>query len=100
MLYKIIRLISFAIRAYLCYLTIDNIPIFENYLLNSMFLEVCSLYTILMIASRLVVSIFYSKGEAPVLGSIMYFGVYLFNLELLYLVMLGSTKVGVLPIVL
>lgn len=98
MLYKIISLISFAIRSYLCYLTIDNIPIFENHLLNSMFLEVCSLYTILMIVSRLEVGIFYSKGEAPVLGSIMYFGVYLFNLGILYLVMLGLTKIGVLPI--
>ena len=98
MLYKIIRLISFAIRSYLCYLTIDNIPIFENYLLNSMFLEVCSLYTILMIVSRLEVGIFYRRGENPAKGSIMYFGVYLFNLVVLYLVMLGLTKVGVLPI--
>ena len=99
-MYKFVSLISFAIRSYLCYLTIDNIPIFENYLLNSMFLEVCSLYTILMIVSRLEVGIFYSRGEAPVLGSIIYFGVYLFNLGVLYLAMLGLTKVGVLPIVL
>lgn len=98
MLYKFISLISFAIRSYLCYLTIDNIPIFENYLLNSMFLEVCSLYTILMIVSRLIVGIFYSKGEAPVLGSIIYFGVYLINLEVLYFVMLGLTHIDVLPI--
>lgn len=98
MLYNIIRLISFAIRSYLCYLTIDNIPIFENYLLNSMFLEVCSLYTILMIVSRLEVGIFYSRGENPAKGSIMYFFVYLVNLGLLYLVMLGLTKVGVLPL--
>lgn len=100
MLYKIISLISFAIRSYLCYLTIDNIPIFENYFLNSMFLEVCSLYTLLWFISRLEVGIFYSKGESPVLGSIMYFGIYLFNLGVLYLAMLGLTKVGVLPIVL
>ena len=100
MLYKIISLISFAIRSYLCYLTIDNIPIFENYFLNSMFLEVCSLYTIIMIVSRLEVGIFYSRGENPAQGSIMYFLVYLVNLGVLYLVMLGLTKVGVLPIVL
>lgn len=97
-MYKIIRLTSFAIRSYLCYLTIDNIPIFENYLLNSMFLEVCSLYTILMIVSRLEVGIFYNSGEAPVLGSIMYFGFYLVNLGVLYLIMLVLTRVGVLPI--
>lgn len=98
MLYNIIRLISFAIRSYLCYLTIDNIPISENYLLNNMFLEVCSLYTLLWFISRIEVGIFYSRGEAPVLGSIMYFGVYLFNLGVLYLIMLVLTKVGVLPI--
>ena len=97
-MYRIIRLISFAIRSYLCYLTIDNIPIFENYLLNSMFLEVCSLYTILMIVSRLEVGIFYSRGENPVNGSIMYFFVYLVNLGVLYLIMLVLTRVGVLPI--
>lgn len=97
-MYKIVSLISFYARAQLCYLTIDNIPIFENYLLNNMFLEVCSLYILLWFISRLEVGIFYSRGEAPVLGSIMYFGIYLFNLGVLYIVMLLLTKVGVLPI--
>ena len=59
-----------------------------------------SLYTLLLFISRLEVGIFYSRGENPAKGSIMYFGVYLFNLGILYLVMLVLTRVGVLPIVL
>lgn len=98
-MYKIIKIISFIIRAYLCYLTIDNIPIFENYLFNNILLEIFSLYTLLWFISRLEVGMFYHKGEAPAIGSIMYFFVYLFNLLVLYLVMLVLTKIGVLPIV-
>lgn len=99
-MYYFISNVSHLFRVYLCYLTIDGLSIFENALLNNIFLEVFSLYTLLWFISRLEVGIFYSKGEAPVLGSIMYFGVYLVNLGILYFVMLGLTKVGVLPIVL
>ncbi len=50
-MYKMLSEISFIIRAYLCYLTIDRIPIIKNELLNYIILEVISLYTILMIIS-------------------------------------------------
>lgn len=96
-MYQIVRTISFCIRAWLCYKTIDNIPIFENYLLNNMILEILSLYVILMIISRSIVGIVYNRGEAPVIGSLLYFIVYVVCLFILYGIMLFLTKVGILP---
>lgn len=97
-MYYFISNVSHLFRAYLCYLTIDGLSIFENALLNNIFLEVFSLYTLLWFISRIEVGIFYSRGENPAKGSIMYFFVYLVNLGILYLIMLVLTKVGVLPI--
>lgn len=97
-MYPIISFLSFLIRAYLCYLTIDKIPILENLVANNILLEVISLYTILMLISRSIVGIFYNKGEAPTLGAIAYFFIYIIILGIMYLIMLFLTKVGVLPI--
>lgn len=97
-MYPIISLISFCIRAWLCYNTIDNIPILSNQIANSILLEVVSLYTILMVISRAIVGIFYKRGEAPVFGAIAYFFIYIINLGIMYLLMLILTKVEILPI--
>ena len=97
-MYKILSGISFLIRAWLCYNTIDKIPILANSIANNILLEVVSLYTILMIVSRTIVGTFYKKGEAPVFGAIAYFVVYIFNLAITYLVLLILTKIGILPI--
>ena len=45
-MYKLLSGISLLARIYLCYVTIDTIPIFENELVNYMILEILSLYTI------------------------------------------------------
>lgn len=61
-------------------------------------LEVISLYTILMLISRKIVSISYKAGDAPVIGAILYFFVYLVNLGIMYIIMIVLTKIGILPI--
>lgn len=78
-MYELVKLISFAIRAYLCYFTIDNIPILANQIANIILLEVISTYTILMVITRATVGRFYTKGENPTFGAILYF-FYLFNI--------------------
>lgn len=97
-MYKLISGISFLIRVWLCYNTIDNIPILSNPIANSILLEVFSLYTILMVISRKIVGISYKFGDAPVIGAILYFFVYLVNLGIMYIIMIVLTKIGVLPI--
>lgn len=97
-MYPAVSLISFLIRAWLCYNSIDNIPILKDHIANSILLEVVSLYTILMVISRAIVGNFYKKGEAPIFGAIAYFFVYLLNLGIMYAIMLVLTKIGVLPI--
>ncbi len=97
-MYPVVSLISFLIRAWLCYNSIDNIPILRNPVANSILLEVVSLYTILMVISRAIIGKFYKKGEAPAFGAIAYFFVYLLNLGIMYAIMLMLTKIGVLPI--
>ena len=94
----LISTISFCIRAYLCYLTIDGIPVLANPIANEIWGEVFSLYSLLMIISRATVVMFYKKGEAPVFGAICYFCIYLVYLAITYGVLVVLTKNGILPI--
>lgn len=98
MLYIIVSSISFIVRAYLCYRTIENVPILSNPIANSILWEVVPVYTILMLICRKIVGLFYSKGEAPVFGAIAYFIIYMVALFIVYVSMLILTKFGVLPI--
>ena len=97
-MYKILSVVSFCIRAYLCYRTIDNIPILANPLYNNILLEVISLYTILWAISYFTVGLFYDSGDEPILGVFLYFVVYVVFLGLMYLLMLFLTFIGILPI--
>lgn len=97
-MYKLVKLISFVIRAYLCYCTIDNIPILANPIANTILLEVISIYTILMIVTRATVGIFYIKGENATFGAIAYFFIYLIYLGITYLILLRLTWLKILPI--
>lgn len=97
-MYELVKLISFAIRAYLCYFTIDNIPILANQIANIILLEVISTYTILMVITRATVGRFYTKGENPTFGAILYFFIYLIYLGFLYGILLFLTFIKVLPI--
>ena len=97
MLYLFVSTISFIVRAFLCYISIDTIPIFKNHIANNIFLEVISLYTLLMIISRNIVGIFYRRGENPPLGALEYFFVYIVVLGVLFCLMLLLTMIGILP---
>lgn len=97
-MYKILSELSFLIRVYLCYLTIDTIPILSNQLLNYILLETISLYTILRLISYYEVKIIYNGEVESISGTITYFIVYIINLCILYLLMHLLTKVGFLPL--
>lgn len=97
-MYQLLSIISFFIRAYLCYCTIDNVPILANPILNSILGEVISLYTILWAISYFIVGRFYDKSSNPLLGVILYFIVYIIILGITYLLLLLLTFFGILPI--
>lgn len=97
-MYKVLSAISFFIRAYLCSITIDKIPILANPLYNNILFEVVSLYTILWVISYFTVGLFYERGDEPVLGVILYFLTYVIFLTIIYLIMLFLTFLGILPI--
>ena len=97
-MYKILSEISFFIRCYLCYLTIDNIPILSNQMLNYVLLEVFSLYTILRIITYFETGTIYNKSDESEIGVIVYFFLYLINLGIMYVLLLILTYFGILPI--
>ena len=97
-MYKILSELSFLIRVYLCYLTIDTIPILSNQLLNYILLETISLYTILRLISYYAVNRIHSGEVESISGTITYFFVYIFNLGVMYVLLLICTKLGILPI--
>ncbi len=97
-MYKILSELSLLLRMYLCYLTIDKIPILSNELWNYVLLEIISLYTILRIITYCEVGRFYEKGDNSEFGVIAYFFIYLINLGAIYGIMLLLTKIGILPL--
>ena len=97
-MHKILSELSFLIRMYLCYLTIDKIPILSNQLLNYILLETISLYTILRLISYYEVNRMYNGEVETISGTITYFFVYIFNLGIMYVLLLLCTKIGLLPI--
>lgn len=97
-MYKVLSAVSFCVRVYLCYITIDNIPILANSLYNNILLEIISLYTVLWFVSYFTVGLFYDSGDDPVLGVILYFVMYVIFLGIMYLIMLLLTLIGILPI--
>ena len=97
-MYQVLRILSLSLRLYLCYLTIDNIPILKNEIWNYILLEIISLYTLLRLITYFEVGIIYKKGEYPEIGTVAYFFIYLINLGIMYIVLLELTKMKVLPI--
>lgn len=97
--YQAVAFLSFSFRAYLCYLTIDNILIVSDPLKNQILLEVFSLYTILWAISRITTGFFYNRGiDSPYKGAGIYFLIYIFYLFVLYMLMLILTFLKVLPL--
>lgn len=99
-MYKILSLLSYLIRFWLAYITIEKVSIFNSEIINYFWGEVFSIYTILMLISYFVTGKFYSKNELPAsVGVIIYFFVYCFFLFLYWVILQFLTFVGVLPIV-
>ena len=97
-MYKTLSGLSFIVRAYLCYLTIDTIPIMKDEFLNTVLLETVSFYTILLLITYGEVSLFFTKGEGAILGTIFYFIIYVINVGIMYAIMNMLTYIGILPI--
>lgn len=98
-MYELVSTISFIIRFYLGYKTVETIPIFENHLFNSIWAEAIPTYTILWAISFFITGIFYEKGRDHWLkGCILYFAIHCLLLLLIYLVLLLLSHFSILPI--
>ena len=100
-MYKILSSISLLVRIYLCYVTIDTIPIFANELVNYMVLEILSLYTILRIITYFENKVIINRLDiqSSCVRVFIYFIIYCLNLAILYRIMSLLTKYGILPII-
>lgn len=98
-MYKLLSSLSFLVRFWLAYVTIENVSIFKSEILSYFWSEVFSIYTILMVISRFITGKFYSKNSMPSsIGVIIYFFVYCILLFIYWLLLLLLTKFGILPI--
>lgn len=99
-MYPIISALSFIIRAYLCYITIDTVPIISNPILQYLLTEIVSLYTILWAFSYVTNGILIQKYDiqSKTLRAIFYFFIYLVYLLIMFGILKLLTFVRVLPI--
>lgn len=98
-MYGLMSLASFAIRAAICYFTIENTPIFHNPLIAWVVGQIISIYVILrLISYGIVGGVFgYERGSDPTLGVILYFVVYVPLAFLLWGILALLTFMHVLP---
>lgn len=100
MLYPLVRSLSLLIRVYLCYITIDNIPIIENPLLNEIFLEVFSMYWLLWFftyfTNRKIINALDITSSTT--RALIYFVIYCIYLFVLYGILVLLTNIKILPI--
>lgn len=100
-MYPIVSAASFIARFYLCYITIEQLPIFANDAIGWVLGQVLSVYTIFRLICYPIVGVISSNLdiESATAKSIMYFILYLPLAGLYWLVLLLLTNVfGVLPI--
>lgn len=99
--YPIVSSLSFIIRFWLCYITIEAVPIFSNEAVGWVLGQVLSIYTIFRLICYPIVGVIAGiiEVESPTAKSIMYFLLYLPLIGIYWLVLLFLTHiVGVLPI--
>ena len=100
-MYQLVSALSFIARIYLCYVTIEQLPIFANGSINWVFGQIISIYMIFrLICYPIVGRISQSVGiESAVAKSVLYLIVYLPLIGIYWLLLLLLTHVfGVLPI--
>ena len=100
-MYPIVSATSFIIRCYLCYITIEQMPIFANEAIGWVFGQIVSIYVIFKLICYPIVGVLADNFdiESSSLKSIMYFLLYLPLAFIYWLVLLLLTNVfGILPI--
>ena len=97
-IYKLIGTVSYAVRFYVCFITIEAVPIFKSNILGLLFGQIIPIYSIIMLISYAIVSKFYQRGDAPVFGVILYAIVYIPLALLLWGILSLLTFIKVLPV--
>lgn len=100
-MYPIVSAISFIARIYLCYIVIEQLPIFANESINFVVGQVISIYTIFRLICYPIVGEIASKFsvQSATTKSILYFLLYLPFVGIYWIVLLLLTHVfGVLPL--
>ena len=96
--YREISAISYAVRFYICYATIEATPIFKDEGFTWLFWQIIPIYTLFYIISyNIIGAMGYRSGDAPVCAIILYVLVYIPLALLTWLALLALTKTGVLP---
>jgi hypothetical protein len=77
-MYSILSFASFILRFWLCYITIEAVPIFSSELLGLIVGQVVPVYSAMLIISYFIVGnvLGYKKGNDPLWGVFLYFVVY------------------------
>lgn len=98
-MYLLISRLSFIVRMYVCYWTIEQYPIFENPTIQSVFWEILSVYTILWFIAYFITGIIVRRTSIiwGVSRSIIYFLVYLVLVGIIYIILFVLTKTNMLP---
>lgn len=99
-MYRLVSSISFIIRAYLCYCTIDTLPIIKDPLIQELISEIFSLYTLLWACSYFTNRKIIKELEinSSTVRTIIYFFIYLIYLFVLFGILKLLTWMNVLPI--
>ena len=98
-MYKEVSAISYAIRFYICYLTIEATPIFDNDGFTWLFWQIIPIYTLFYFISYAIVGATgYKSGDAPAFVAILYALIYIPLALLTWLILLALTEIGWLPI--
>lgn len=100
-MYPIVSGLSFIARAYVCYITIEQLPIFANDTIGWVFGQIISIYTIFRLICYPIVGLIsdYFDIQSASARSIIYFLLYLPLAGIYWLALWLLTSVfGVLPI--
>ena len=100
-MYQIVSTLSLIVRFYLCYITIEQLPVFANEAVGWVFGQVLSIYVLFRIICYPIVGALSEAFDiqSPTAKSIMYFLLYIPLAGLYWIALLLLTHVfGVLPI--
>lgn len=100
-MYPIISSFSLIIRFWLCYVTIETLPVFSNEAIEWFVGQIISIYTIFRLICYPIVGVISRKIEiqSPAIKSILYFVLYLPLVGVYWLILLILTHaLGVLPV--